>query len=161
MGIFNFGKKKKTQCDCAGACDTAAKQNRQSDSKEEMAQCECGNMCPVSEIEAKKAAQQNQGGCCSDISSSSIENAKENMQSGASVKVLGSGCKKCNDLEQATKQALESLNMNTDIDHVTDFAAIASYGVMTTPALVVDGKVVSYGKVLKTDEVVQILKKVR
>ena len=51
--------------------------------------------------------------------------------------------------------------MDTAIDHVTDFAKIAAYGVMTTPALVVDGKVVSYGKVLKTDEVVRILQKVR
>jgi hypothetical protein len=51
--------------------------------------------------------------------------------------------------------------MDTAIDHVTDFAKIAAYGVMTTPALVVDGKVVSYGKVLKPDEVSAILKKVR
>jgi hypothetical protein len=51
--------------------------------------------------------------------------------------------------------------MDTAIDHVTDFAQIAAYGVMTTPALVVDGKVVSYGKTLKTDEVVNLLKKVR
>ncbi|MEF9880816.1 MAG: thioredoxin family protein, partial [Clostridia bacterium] len=43
------------------------------------------------------------------------------------------------------------------IDHVTDFTQIAAYGVMTTPALVVDGKVVSFGKVLKKDEVISIL----
>jgi hypothetical protein len=51
--------------------------------------------------------------------------------------------------------------MDSTIDHVTDFAKIAAYGVMTTPALVVDGKVVSYGKALKTEEVVKILQKVR
>ncbi len=51
--------------------------------------------------------------------------------------------------------------MDTTIEHITDFARIASYGVMTTPALVIDGKVVSYGKVLKTEEVVKILQKVR
>ena len=51
--------------------------------------------------------------------------------------------------------------MDTEIDHVTDFAQIAAYGVMTTPALVVDGKVVSFGKVLKKEEVVQILQKTR
>ena len=56
---------------------------------------------------------------------------------------------------------IQQLKMDTAIDHVTDFAKIAAYGVMTTPALVVDGKVVSYGKVLKTDEVVNLLKKVR
>lgn len=80
---------------------------------------------------------------------------------GASVKVLGSGCAKCNQLEAATVEALEQLGMDTAIDHVRDFAQIASYGVMSTPALVVDGKVVSSGKVLKTEEVVAILKKVR
>ena len=80
---------------------------------------------------------------------------------GASVKVLGSGCAKCNQLEVATKTALEQLGMDATIDHVTDFTQIAAYGVMTTPALVIDGKVVSYGKALKTDEIVKILQKVR
>jgi len=79
----------------------------------------------------------------------------------ASVKILGSGCAKCNQLEAAAVAALEQLGMDTTIDHVRDFAQIASYGVMSTPALVVDGKVVSYGKVLKTEEVVTILKKIR
>lgn len=51
--------------------------------------------------------------------------------------------------------------MNNEIDHVTDFTQIASYGVMSTPALVVDGKVEAFGKVLKTEEVVKILQKVR
>lgn len=77
------------------------------------------------------------------------------------VKVLGSGCKKCNQLEIATKTALKQLGMNTTIEHVTDFAQIASYGVMTTPALVIDNKVVSYGKVLNVDEVIKIIKEVR
>ncbi|HNW85378.1 MAG TPA: thioredoxin family protein [Candidatus Limiplasma sp.] len=80
---------------------------------------------------------------------------------GPSVKVLGSGCAKCNQLEAATKAALEELHMDTAIDHVTDFTKIAAYGVMSTPALVVDGKVVSYGKVLRQDEVVALLRKVR
>ena len=51
--------------------------------------------------------------------------------------------------------------MDTAVDHVTDFSQIAAYGVMTTPALVVDGKVVSMGKVLKTEEVKKILQKMR
>mgnify|MGYP002410113398 CR=1 FL=1 len=69
-------------------------------------------------------------------------------------------------LEAVVQNAINSKlqrkqGMDTTIDHVTDFAEIAAYGVMTTPALVVDGKVVSYGKVLKTDEVVKILQKAR
>lgn len=91
----------------------------------------------------------------------SMEKAERAKSEGASVKILGSGCAKCNALEAATKAALEQLGMDTEIDHVTDFAKIAAYGVMSTPALVVDGKVVSYGKTLKTEEVVTILKRVR
>jgi small redox-active disulfide protein 2 len=98
------------------------------------------------------------GGNCDCESMAKAERAKAE---GASVKVLGSGCAKCNQLEAATKAALEQLGMDTTIEHVTDFSQIAAYGVMTTPALVVDGKVVSYGKVLKADEVVNILQKVR
>jgi len=80
---------------------------------------------------------------------------------GAGVKVLGGCCAKCNQLEAAVRAALEQLGMDADIEHVADFARIAAYGVMTTPALVIDGKVVSSGKVLKTEEVVNILKGVR
>ena len=98
------------------------------------------------------------GGC--DGSSEGAAQAKGTQNEGAMVKVLGSGCKKCNELETNTKAALTQLGMNTTIDHVTDFGQIAAYGVMTTPALMVNGKVVSYGKVLKTDEVVKLLEKV-
>lgn len=79
----------------------------------------------------------------------------------AGAKVLGSGCAKCHALEDAAREALEELGMDSTIDHVTDFAQIAAYGVMTTPALVVDGKVVSYGKVLKKDEAKALIQKVR
>ena len=100
------------------------------------------------------------GSCC-DVSAESIEKAQAAQGDGPSVKVLGSGCKKCNELEANTKGALEQLGLDTAIDHVTDFAQIAAYGVITTPALVVDGRVVAYGKVLKTDEVVKLLQKAR
>ena len=83
---------------------------------------------------------------------------KKKKKSG--IKILGSGCSKCNALEAGTMEALKALNMNVEVDHVTDFAQIASYGVMSTPALVVNGKVVSYGKVLKVDEIIEILKKI-
>ena len=64
-------------------------------------------------------------------------------------------------MEDAVRAALTELGMDTSIDHVTDFAQIAAYGVMTTPALVVDGRVVSYGKVLKKDEAKTLICKVR
>ena len=92
------------------------------------------------------------------------ETVAENIsvgEAGEVVKVLGSGCAKCNELEENVKMALEQLGMDTAIEHVTDFNVIAAYGVMTTPALVVDGKVVSYGKVLKVEEAVKLLQKIR
>ena len=99
--------------------------------------------------------------CCGTVDAASMEKAEAAKTEGAGIKVLGSGCTKCNQLEAATKAALEQLGMDTAIDHVTDFAQIASYGVMTTPALMIDGKVVSTGKVLKTEEVKALLQKAR
>ena len=74
------------------------------------------------------------------------------------IKILGSGCKNCEKLAANTKDALETLGMDAAIVKVTDFAAIAAYGVMATPALVVDEKVLSYGKVLKAKDIVKLLK---
>lgn len=98
------------------------------------------------------------GGSCGSENMAAAERAKSE---GANIKILGSGCAKCNQLEAATKSALQQLGMDTTVDHVADFSQIAAYGVMTTPALVIDGKVVSYGKALKAEEVVKILQKVR
>lgn len=104
----------------------------------------------------------NSSGCCNvDCSAESMEKAKKAMSTGGTVKVLGSGCAKCNELERNVKAALEQLGMDTSIEHVTDFTQIAAYGVMSTPALVVDGKVVSYGKVLKKEEAVQLLQQIK
>ncbi len=100
------------------------------------------------------------GGNCNTEAPAGSE-AEGKKEEGASVKVLGSGCAKCNQLEAATKEALNQLGMDSTIEHVTDFSKIAAYGVMSTPALVVDGKVVAYGKALKTEDVVKILQKVR
>ncbi|MHB1453536.1 MAG: thioredoxin family protein [Saccharofermentanales bacterium] len=110
------------------------------------------------EVKAEAKGGCSCGGTCNEnISDDSAKPAA----AGGSVKILGSGCAKCNELEANTRAALEQLGMDTTIDHVTDFVQIAAYGVMTTPALVVDGKVAVFGKVLKTDEIVKILKKVR
>lgn len=97
------------------------------------------------------------GGNCTPETMAQAETAK----AASEVKVLGTECAKCNALEDAVRAALTELGMDTTIDHVTDFTQIAAYGVMTTPALVVDGKVVSYGKVLKKDEAKALIQKVR
>ena len=63
------------------------------------------------------------------------------------IKVLGSGCTNCQNLEKATREALAQLGLDATVEHVTDPADIASYGVMRTPGLVVDEEVVLSGRV--------------
>ncbi|MEA4892289.1 MAG: thioredoxin family protein [Peptococcaceae bacterium] len=109
----------------------------------------------------KKKAETSSCGRRGTCDTENTAKAGETKTGGAKVKVLGSGCAKCDQLAAAAKSALQQLGMDTAIDHVTDFSQIAAYGVMSTPALVVDEKVVSYGKVLKTEDVVRILQKVR
>ena len=74
------------------------------------------------------------------------------------IKILGSGCPNCKVLEANTKRALEELKIKADVEKVTDIARIMEYGVMSTPALVVNEKVVSYGRVLNPEEIKKILK---
>ena len=97
----------------------------------------------------KKQETKKQSCCCGgDCTPENMQDA-ENKKNETGVKILGGGCAKCNQLESATVEALTELGMDTTIDHVKDYEKIAAYGVMTTPALVIDGKVVSFGKVLK------------
>lgn len=111
----------------------------------------------------KKKEEAKETGCCcgGSCNAETLLQAENAKKEGNSVKVLGSGCAKCNELETNAREALAALKMETEIDHVTDFTQIAAYGVMSTPALVVDGRVVSFGKVLKKDEIIEILKKSR
>jgi len=76
------------------------------------------------------------------------------------IKILGSGCKNCVTLAENVKVALDEMKLKANIIKVTDIAEITGYGVMSTPAMVVNEKVVAYGKVLKPKEVVQVLQKV-
>jgi len=84
-------------------------------------------------------------------------NQKQEINS-TGIYVLGSGCPKCNLLEENVKEALSKLEISEDIQHITDFKVIAEFGVMSTPALVIDNSVVSYGKVISVEECIEILK---
>lgn len=68
------------------------------------------------------------------------------------VKILGSGCRNCQNLEANTSQALQELGIDASIDHVTDEVEIIGYGVMSTPALVIDDDVVVSGRVPGPDQ---------
>ena len=73
------------------------------------------------------------------------------------IKVLGSGCTNCQNLEKATREAVAALGVDATIEHVTDPAEIAAYGVMRTPALVVDDDVVLSGRVPTAQTVRELL----
>lgn len=74
------------------------------------------------------------------------------------IKILGSGCKKCVALADNVKAAAQTAGIEIDIEKITDAVDIAALGVMSTPGLVVDGKVVSTGRVLNEADIVEILK---
>ena len=76
-----------------------------------------------------------------------------------SMKVLGPGCKSCHELNEASIAAVKELGMNLDVEYITDMEKIMSYGVMSMPALVINEKVVSMGKALKTADIIKLLKK--
>lgn len=74
------------------------------------------------------------------------------------VKILGPGCPKCEQLAKNTQDAIKEMGVAANFEKVTDIKTISSYGVMMTPALVVDGQVKSVGKVLKPDDIKKFLK---
>jgi small redox-active disulfide protein 2 len=73
------------------------------------------------------------------------------------LQILGTGCAKCNALMQATEQAAQALGLPYELEKVTDLNQIMSFGVMLTPALVVDGKVKVSGKVPNVNELKSLL----
>ena len=70
------------------------------------------------------------------------------------IKVLGAGCPNCKRLEAETRAALDPLKIDYHLTKVTDYADIASYGVMQTPALVINERVVSTGKIPRRGDIV-------
>jgi small redox-active disulfide protein 2 len=75
------------------------------------------------------------------------------------IEILGPGCFKCQKLEEVTKQAVKGLGIDAFINHIKDVNVITNYGVMVTPALVVDGMVKSSGTIPTKEEVKEILGK--
>ena len=74
------------------------------------------------------------------------------------IQILGTGCAKCNALTMATEKAAQVLGLQYELEKITDLQRIMSFGIMTTPALVVDGQVKVSGKVPSLDELKSILK---
>lgn len=76
------------------------------------------------------------------------------------IKVLGACCKKSTETFENTKLAVKEMGLDVEVENIGDIVEIAKYGVMTTPAIVIDEKVVSYGKLLKPADVKKIIEKI-
>lgn len=77
------------------------------------------------------------------------------------IKILGSGCANCVNLEKNTRAALAALGLEAEVTKVTDYGDIAAYGIMRTPGLVVDEQVLVSGRVPKSSEIEELLSRLR
>lgn len=77
-----------------------------------------------------------------------------------SIKVLGAGCKNCHEQYENVKKAVSEMRLSVDLEYITDMQKVMAYGVMSVPAIVVNEKVVSMGKVLKASDVIKLLNQV-
>jgi small redox-active disulfide protein 2 len=73
------------------------------------------------------------------------------------VKILGKGCPNCKRLEQVAREALDEMGVEAQVTKVTDIQAIMAYDILTTPGLVIDEKVVSYGRIPSKAEVTTMI----
>ena len=74
------------------------------------------------------------------------------------VKVLGAGCKSCHEQYENAKAAVKAMGLDLEVEYITDMEKVMTYGVMSMPAIVVNEKVVSMGKVLKAADVEKLLR---
>ncbi len=74
------------------------------------------------------------------------------------IKVLGPGCSNCKKLHESAKEAINELNSNIDLEYITDIEKMIAYGIMSSPALVINEKVVSQGRVLSKEDIIKLIK---
>lgn len=133
MALFGFGKKKeeekKAPACCCGSTESKNPENT-------------GGCCGTADTTVKST------GCCSEVSDRNI-----------SMKVLGAGCKSCHEQYENAKAAVKSMGLSVEVEYITDMEKVMGYGVMSMPAIVVNEKVVSMGKVLKAADVEKLLHK--
>ena len=101
--------------------------------------CCCGSTEPTAEESACCCGALVEGICC--------------------VKILGAGCKSCHEQYENAKAAVQALGLKVEVEYITDMEKVMEYGVMSMPAIVVNEKVVSMGKVLKAADVEKLLHK--
>lgn len=106
--------------------------------------CACNGSCATSEATGIDKVSN----CCSE--------AKDGIYC---IKVLGAGCASCHTLYENTQAAVRTMELPVGVEYITDLQKVMEYGVMSVPALVVNEKVISTGKVLKVEDIQKLLEK--
>ena len=110
----------------------------------------------------KKKEEKKAPACCCGTESQSAEISScccgKPVEGICCVKVLGAGCKTCHQQYEFAKEAVTNLGLGSEVEYITNMEKIMEYGVMSMPAIVVNDKVVSSGKILKTADVEKLLK---
>ncbi len=75
------------------------------------------------------------------------------------IKVIGTGCDKCDQLYENTKSAIEELGFNANIEKVEDLIEMVKLGVMSSPSLMVDGKLVVSGRIVSKEKIIELISK--
>jgi len=112
--------------------------------KEEKKENGCGCSCGCGNAEVQNTAATSI--CCG-----------EKINGICCIKVLGSGCKNCHALCENAKEAVKAAGLSVEVEYITDLQKVMEYGVMSMPALIVNEKVVSMGKVLKPEEIERVI----
>ena len=131
MALFNIGKKKEEE--------------------KQVSTCCCG-----SDVKGEESA-----GCCAETKTdnSAACCCGAPVDGICCIKVLGAGCKSCHEQYENAMAAVKALGLNIEVEYITDMEKVMGYGVMSMPAIVVNEKVVSMGKVLKAADVEKLLRK--
>ena len=132
MALFNIGKKKEEEKQVSACC--------------------CGSSGPRAEESA---------GCCAETKAdhSAACCCGAPLDGICCIKVLGAGCKSCHEQYENAKAAVKAMGLDIEVEYITDMEIVMGYGVMSMPAIVVNERVVSMGKVLKATDVEKLLRK--
>ncbi len=111
----------------------------------------------------KKTEEEVTCGCNGSVNEKKTSVAAEGCcicgENGCHIKVLGAGCKSCHEQYVNVKKAVANINLNAEVEYITDMEKVMNYGVMSMPAIVVNEQIVVMGKVLKVSQVEELLKK--
>lgn len=106
----------------------------------------------------KKKENAKQPTCCCNGACESAEVKPVTVEGKLNIKVLGAGCKSCHMQYENVKEAVSALDIDAEVEYITDMEKVMSYGVMSMPAIVVNEQIVSMGKVLRAAEIEEILR---